>query len=78
MGIIMISVISGGVAGFIIGQLFMDPMIIANVYGTPFLFAGLHALGGLLGGFLGCLLIQAIQLRGVFPHISESITRIGG
>lgn len=77
LGIIVISMVSGGVAGFIIGRLFMDPIVIANVYGTPFLFAGLHAFGGVLGGFLGCLLIQAIQLRGVLPHITEPITRIG-
>jgi hypothetical protein len=78
LGIIVISVVSGGVAGFIIGWLFMDPVVIANVYGTPFLFAGFHAFGGALGGFLGVLIIQAIQLRGVFPQLSEPITRIGG
>lgn len=77
VSILAVSVVSGSVAGFIIGQLFMDPMVIVNIYGTPLLFAGLHAFGGVLGGFLGFLLIQAIQLRGVFPHISEPITRVG-
>lgn len=77
VGVIVLSVVSGGVAGFIIGHLFMDSAIIVNVYGTPFIFAGLHAFGGLIGGFLGFLLIEAIQLRGVFPHVSESITQVG-
>jgi hypothetical protein len=77
VGVLAFSVVSGGVAGFIIGQLFIDPGVIDNVYGSPVIFAGLHALGGVLGGFLGFLLIHAIQLRGVFPQTSEPISRVG-
>jgi len=63
--LIFLSVLSGGLAGFIIGNLFMAPGIIASVYGTLFVFAGLHATGGMIGGFLGFILVKALETRGV-------------
>jgi hypothetical protein len=63
--LVSLSVLSGGLAGFIIGNLFMAPGIIASVYGTLFVFAGLHATGGLIGGVLGFILVKALEARGV-------------
>ena len=68
---VALSILSGAVAGSIIGNFFMAPGIITNVYGTVWLFASLHALGGLIGGVLGFILVKALELRGVL------VTQIG-
>jgi hypothetical protein len=65
VSLVALSVISGAVAGSIIGNFFMTPGIITNVYGTVWLFASLHATGGLIGGVLGFILVKALELRGV-------------
>ena len=65
VSLVALSIISGAVAGSIIGNFFMTPGIISNVYGTAWLFASLHATGGLIGGVLGFLLVKALELRGV-------------
>jgi len=61
----MLSTISGALAGLIIGNLFMIPTAITTMYGTVFVFASLHALGGLIGGVIGFILVKALELRGV-------------
>jgi len=63
--LVALSILSGALAGSIIGTFFMAPGIISKVYGTVFIFAGLHATGGLIGGALGFILVKALQLRGV-------------
>ena len=66
ISLVALSVLSGALAGSIIGTFFMAPGIIGKIYGTVFLFAGLHATGGLIGGTLGFILVKAIESRGVF------------
>lgn len=65
VSLVALSIISGALAGSIIGTLFMAPGIITKVYGTVFVFAGLHASGGLIGGVLGFILVKAIESHGV-------------
>ena len=65
VSLVTLSIISGALAGSIIGILFMAPEVIAKVYGTIFVFAGLHATGGLIGGVIGFILVRALELRGV-------------
>lgn len=65
ISLIGLSIISGALAGSIIGSLFMNPMIISKVYGTVFVFAGLHALGGLMGGVVGFILVKMLESRGI-------------
>ena len=65
VSLVALSIISGAVAGSIIGNFFMNPGIISNVYGTVWFFASLHATGGLIGGVLGFILVNALGPRGV-------------
>jgi hypothetical protein len=65
ISLVTLSILSGALAGSIIGKFFMAPGIIAKVYGTVFVFAGLHALGGSIGGILGFILVKTIESRGV-------------
>ena len=65
VSLVVLSVLSGALAGSIIGYFFMAPGIISKVYGTVFLFAGLHATGGLIGGALGFILVKALESRRV-------------
>jgi hypothetical protein len=65
ISLVALSVLSGALAGAIIGTWFMAPGIISQVYGTLFLFASLHATGGLIGGSLGFILVKALDARGV-------------
>ena len=72
ISLITLSVLSGTFAGSIIGPFFIAPGIIIQVYGTVILFIILHAIGGLLGGTLGVILVKAIESRGVFgDHIQK-------
>lgn len=61
-----ISVFSATVAGIIIGSFFMDPILLQR-WGGILIWAGLHAVGGVLGGVLGVTLINALTLRGIQP-----------
>jgi hypothetical protein len=63
--LVALSIISGALAGSIIGNFFMAPGIITKVYGTVFVFTGLHAVGGLIGGVMGFILVKALELRGI-------------
>ncbi len=54
-------------AGYIIGNLFLAPQVMNNVYGNVFFFAGVHMIGGLLGAIIGIVLIRSLESRRVVP-----------
>jgi hypothetical protein len=66
--LIIISTVCAWVAGLIIGSFFMN---FKTIYAILF-FSGLHALGGLLGGIVGAILIKALTTRKVQTIIAET------
>lgn len=67
MGIILLtlmSLISAAIAGAIIGFLFM-PLPALAAWGGVAGWAGLHAIGGIMGGLLGSSLTAALETRGI-------------
>lgn len=67
ISLLSISISSTAVAGFIIGNLFMNPKFIATMFGGLAFFAGLHAVGGFIGGVIGLTVVRALMARGVTP-----------
>ena len=59
-----ISVLSAAVAGLIIGTYFMPAPALAN-WGGVLGWAGLHAIGGVIGGFIGIALVTGLVARGL-------------
>lgn len=64
------SIISAATAGFIIGTLFMTSSALA-MWGGVLGWMGLHALGGILGGFLGTLIVESLISRGFTPKVTS-------
>jgi len=62
--LIAISVVSAAVAGLIIGAFFMMPKVLQR-WGGAMGWAGLHAIGGVIGGVIGVSLINALEIRGI-------------
>jgi len=58
------SVLSAAVAGIIIGTFFMAAPALA-AWGGVLGWAGLHAVGGVIGGFIGIALVTSLAARGV-------------
>jgi len=54
-------------AGYIIGNLFLAPQVLNNVYGNVFFFAGIHLSGGFAGAIIGIVLIRGLESRRVVP-----------
>ncbi|MGD8543979.1 MAG: hypothetical protein PVG48_02545 [Candidatus Bathyarchaeota archaeon] len=64
ISIISFSTICAGIAGLIIGRFFLE------FPATLELWAGLHAIGGFIGGVIGITIIRALTARQVIPsHI---------
>jgi cytosine/uracil/thiamine/allantoin permease len=61
ISLVAFSTISAGVAGLIIASFFLEFPVALNV------FAGLHAVGGFIGGTIGVVLVRALTARGVMP-----------
>lgn len=61
-----ISVFSAAVAGSIIGLFFMPPQNLAS-WGGVVGWAGLHAVGGIIGGAIGVTIMNALTVRGLTP-----------
>jgi uncharacterized membrane protein len=59
-----VSVLSAVVAGLIIGTFFMAAPALDR-WGGVLGWAGLHAIGGVIGGFIGIALVTALATRGV-------------
>jgi len=64
--VIFFSTLSAGLAGAIIGSIFMDIRTLTGVL----TFAGLHAVGGTLGGAIGFTVIRALAARRIHPSSS--------
>jgi len=59
-----VSVLSAAVAGLIIGSFFMATPALAR-WGGVLGWVGLHAVGGIIGGFIGIALVTGLAARGV-------------
>jgi hypothetical protein len=64
VSMLSISVLSASVAGLIIAVFFMATPALA-VWGGVLGWAGLHAIGGAVGGFIGVTLVVSLATRGV-------------
>ena len=62
--LVFVSVFSAAVAGSIIGLFFMTAQALAP-WGGVLGWAGLHAVGGVIGGIIGAPLIAALTARGI-------------
>jgi len=60
---VVLAAASASVAGLVIGPLFMSMQVLSGIV----TFAGLHALGGVLGGLIGVSLVKALKVRRVLP-----------
>jgi len=72
LGLVIISVLSTTLAGFIIGTIFMNPTMISNMFGGVAFFAALHGAGGLFGALLGVVIIRSLTARRVLPGMGVS------
>jgi len=69
--LIVISIVSAAVAGLIIGSFFMVPKALQR-WGGVLGWAGLHVIGGIMGGIIGVSLMNALVIRGIAaPETSE-------
>lgn len=63
-----VSGIASTIAGFIIGNLFLNPGLLASMFGTAYVFALIHGAGGLAGSLIGIALIRGLESRRVVPQ----------
>ncbi len=63
----VISVLSAGFAGWVIGSFFMVPSALVQ-WGGVLGWAGLHAVGGVIGGAIGVTVMNALSVRGLSPR----------
>ena len=71
ISMISISTLSAAVAGFIIGIFFMVAPALAK-WGGVLGWAGLHAVGGVMGGVIGVLLVTALIARGIQTQVKQT------
>jgi hypothetical protein len=64
----IISIVSAAFAGLIIGAFFLAPAVLTQ-WGGVLSWVGLHAVGGVIGGFMGIALMNALSTRGLSPRI---------
>jgi len=64
VSMLSVSVLSAAVAGLIIGTFFMVAPALVR-WGGVLGWAGLHAAGGVIGGFIGITLVTGLSTRGV-------------
>ncbi len=65
ISLIVLSVVSTTIAGLIIGNFFMNPGFLSNMFGGVLVFATIHGAGGLIGGAIGVVLIRGLESRQV-------------
>ena len=75
LSLFTISVLSAAVAGLIIGSFFMPPVAL-QMRGGILGWAGLHAVGGVIGGAMGVFLMNALTARGILAKGVENKQRI--
>jgi hypothetical protein len=63
--LIVISGMTTFIAGVIIGNMFLNPNVLANLFGSVIVFAIIHGVGGLAGSFIGVILIRGLESRGI-------------
>ena len=68
----VISTLSATVAGFIIGTFFMAGPALAK-WGGVLGWAGLHAVGGVIGSIIGVILVTALISRGIQTQVKQTI-----
>jgi hypothetical protein len=68
LSLFAISVFSAAVAGLIIGAFFLVPAVL-QTWGGILGWAGLHAIGGAIGGIVGVSLTNALTARGITPKM---------
>jgi len=61
--LLSVSTISMAVAGAIIGTVFTNPNFLTKMFGGVAFFTVLHAIGGIIGGILGIMLMKALSTR---------------
>lgn len=64
VSMLFVSVLSATVAGLIIGTFFLTAPVLTQ-WGGVMGWAGLHAVGGVVGGFIGITLVTGLASRGV-------------
>jgi len=74
LSLFAISVFSAAVAGLIIGAFFLVPAML-QTWGGILGWAGLHAIGGAIGGIVGVSLTNALTSRGITPKTVELVKR---
>jgi hypothetical protein len=74
LSIMPISVGSAAIAGYVIGSFFMTASALAN-WGGPFGWAGLHAIGGIIGGAIGAFLVTSLNSRRIVPQNQSAFKR---
>lgn len=75
LSLFVISVFSAAVAGLIIGAFFLVPMVLQR-WGGILGWAGLHSIGGVIGGAIGLSLTNALTVRGITPKGAEVAKKI--
>jgi len=65
------SVLSAAIAGLIIGSFFMSPTALTQ-WGGILGWAGLHAIGGVIGGGIGVTLANALSARHITSRIGAN------
>lgn len=69
--VFLISVVSAAVAGLVIGAFFMPAQALAK-WGGVLGWAGLHAIGGVIGGIIGIIIMHALVIRGINQKVEET------
>ncbi|MEM2937405.1 MAG: hypothetical protein QXJ63_02520 [Candidatus Bathyarchaeia archaeon] len=67
-----LSVVSAALAGFIIGTFFMAAPALAK-WGGALGWAGLHAIGGVIGGIVGVITVVALASRGIWQAEAKKL-----
>ena len=72
VSMIPISTLSAAIAGFLIGTFFMVAPALAK-WGGVLGWAGLYAVGGVIGSIIGVILVTALISRGIQTQVKQTI-----
>lgn len=71
--LVVISVVSTSIVGFIISSFFMNPNFLRVTFGSVYLFAAIHGAGGLIGAVLGVTIVRGLESRSIFPASTATL-----